>query len=228
MTITVPWAARWSGELSYDPLTVWDGEIHYPDFRENRDEHGYLWRREGARRTGEPQYSQLNAYRQKASMRAPKCQVCGTRLKPGPIRWLLPKKALSITPEGEVTVISPPTCEDCVELARKACPHLRANGSDLLLVKRWHVWGVIGEVFVIEERRGGRPGEGRVPPVRPDLQARWPPQLRGAPTGRRPGRVRGAGRGRRLVPYRPDIRTADMIALREEGWSYQAIADASG
>jgi hypothetical protein len=150
VTITVPWAARWSGELSYDPLTVWDGEIHYPDFRENRDEHGYLWRREGARRTGEPQYSQLNAYRQKASMRAPKCQVCGTRLKPGPIRWLLPKKALSITPEGEVTVISPPTCEDCVELARKACPHLRAHGSDLLLVKRWHVWGVIGEVFVIE------------------------------------------------------------------------------
>jgi transposase len=34
--------------------------------------------------------------------------------------------------------------------------------------------------------------------------------------------------GEAIVPNRPDIRTTDMIALREEGWSYQAIADAFG
>lgn len=152
----VPWATRWSVEAIDAPLTIEltdDGEpfITYPDHQVNRDEFGYLWRREGAMRRGEPQYSQLNAYRQKASMRVPRCHVCGSKLPPGPIHWLLPEEAMGVSPEGDVTVISPPTCEGCVELARKLCPHLRANeGGDHLLVHDWQIWGVVGEVFILD------------------------------------------------------------------------------
>lgn len=151
----VPWATRWSGEAATDPLGILataDGPmISYPDGAVNRDEWGFLWRREGAVRRGEPQFTQLNAYRQKQSMRAPKCHVCGSKLPPGPIHWLLPDKGMGVSPEGEVTVISPPTCPGCVELARELCPHLRsANGGDLLLVKRWRIWGVVGEAFILD------------------------------------------------------------------------------
>lgn len=150
----VPWATRWTGEVAEDPMTFLptpEGPIiTYPDGAVNRDEWGFLWRREGAGRKGEPQFAELNAYRQKQSMRGPKCHVCGRKLPAGPITWLLPKNALSVSPEGRVTTISPPTCTGCVLLGRELCPHLRRGGSDLLLVKRWHVWGVIGEAFMFD------------------------------------------------------------------------------
>jgi hypothetical protein len=151
----VPWATKWTGEESTDPFTILptaDGPmVTYPSGPVNRDEWGYLWRREGIGRRGEPQWKQLSAHRQKVSMRAPRCHVCGVKLPPGPIRWLLPKKAVSIG-EGAVVAntISPPTCDGCIPLARWLCPHLGRHGADLLLVKRWEVWGVIGEVFVLD------------------------------------------------------------------------------
>lgn len=151
----VPWVTKWTGETAEDPFTFAydDGGglfVTYPTGGDNRDEHGYLWRREGAVRKGEPQYRQVNAYRQKQCMRVPRCQVCGTKLPPGPIRWLLAKDSLAVSPEGEATTQSPPTCDGCVPLARQLCPHLGKSGSDLLLVKAWRVWGVMGEAIMLD------------------------------------------------------------------------------
>lgn len=152
----VPWVTKWSGETSMDPFTFAmneRAELHvvYPDGPEFRDDHGYLWRREGVGRKGEPQFAQVNAHRQRQAMRVPRCQVCGSRLPSDrPIRWLLPKNTMQVTPEGAVTVFSPPTCEGCVPLARQLCPHLRKEGSGLLLVKAFHVWGVMGEAVMLD------------------------------------------------------------------------------
>lgn len=151
----VPWVTKWTGETSTDPFTfayVADGlAVAYPDGIEYRDPEGYLWRREGVGRKGEPQYRQVNAHRQRQSIWTPRCQVCGVKLdRSKPIRWLLPKKGISVSPEGAITTHNPPTCDGCVPLARQLCPHLSKQGSDLLLVKRWHVWGVLGEVIVLD------------------------------------------------------------------------------
>lgn len=151
----VPWVTKWTGETSTDPFTfafTSDGQpaVAYPDGIEFRDEHGYLWRREGSVRRGEPQYRQVNAHRQRQCMRTPRCQVCGRKLPDGPIRWLMSKNALSVSPQGVVTTINPPTCDGCVPLARQLCPHLSKTGSDLLLVKRWRVYGVCGELIVLD------------------------------------------------------------------------------
>lgn len=155
----VPWATKWSGEEVPEPLlpdldSSGAVALGYRDGVENRDEYGYLWRREGIGRGGEPQFKQLNGYRQKACMRTPRCHVCGVRLpKDRPIHWLLPPDGLTTTTwEGTtaVTLMSPPTCDGCVPLARRLCPHLRAHGSSLLEVRDFRLWGVIGEAFMLE------------------------------------------------------------------------------
>jgi len=152
----VPWVTKWTGETSTDPFTFAIHEsgqlaVAYPDGIEFRDTEGYLWRREGMNRRGEPQYRQVNAHRQRISMCTPRCQVCGVKLDRGkPIRWLMPKNGVSVSPEGAITTHNPPTCDGCVPLARWLCPHLSKEGSDLLLVKRWHVWGVLGEVIMLD------------------------------------------------------------------------------
>jgi hypothetical protein len=150
----VPWAAKWSGEEIPEPLRPRLGQagrvvLGYRDGNEDRD-HGYLWRREGISRGGQPQFGQLNAYRQRASMRLPRCHVCGVRLR-GPVRWLVMPGALDTPPgTGAVTLASPPTCDGCAELARELCPHLRAHGSQLLEVRRFRPWGLIGEAFLFD------------------------------------------------------------------------------
>jgi hypothetical protein len=149
----VPWATKWSGEEIPEPFhpmmdAAGDIVLTYRDGNEDRD-HGYLWRREGISRGGEPQFKQLNAYRQRASMRLPRCHVCGVRLpKDSPIRWLVPAGAVETVPTGEVTLMSPPTCHGCVELARELCPHLRAHGSTLLEVRQFGLYGLVGEAFI--------------------------------------------------------------------------------
>lgn len=152
----VPWITKWTGETSMDPFTfgfdrTGQPVVTYPDGHDNRDDHGFLWRREGAGRKGEPQFREVNAYRQKQSMRVPRCQVCGTTLRLGPLLWLLPKEgSLAVSPEGVATTHVPPTCEACIPLARQLCPHLRKEGSNLVRVDRFHVWGVMGEAIMLD------------------------------------------------------------------------------
>jgi hypothetical protein len=159
----VPWAAKWSEEsipASLGVLQLPNGTpyVGYPDRNEDRDEHGYLWRREGIVRAGTPQFAQLNAYRQRAAMRLPRCQVCGVKLAKGaPIRWLLPPNGVIHSGDDPAALThSPPTCDGCVPLARRLCPHLSAHGSMLVEVRDFKLWGLIGECFVLGRDELGR------------------------------------------------------------------------
>lgn len=181
----VPWAAKWSGEEIPDRLSATilpDGpRVVYPDGNEDRDSYGYLWRREGISRGGEPQFAQLNAYRQRASMRVPRCHVCGARLPRGkPVRWLLPAGGTFRSADGQAVLThSPPTCDGCVPLARRLCPALRARGSVLLEVRDFRLWGVIGECFTL---RPGTPAPAGLTPVK-DLVCEYGRSYRGAGPG---------------------------------------------
>lgn len=144
----VPWVARWTNEVSMDMFkVVVDSDSHlqltFEDGKVNRDEHGVLWQREGITRGGEPQFSQVSTYRQKAAMRKMLCQVCGTKLPGGPVRWLFHKDNLIESSDGLLTM-SPPTCEPCIDKARTHCPALKAAGSKILVVTDWEIWGIFG------------------------------------------------------------------------------------
>lgn len=151
----VPWVTRWTGEVSQDKLQVSiersDRAVHlnYEDGNEDRDEHDVLWKREGLGRNGEPQYSQLNGYRQRASMRRQLCQICGTKIDERPIRWLLGKDQLNDEEGGPVT-ISPPTCSACIPLALELCPYLKRAGYAIVKVLEYERWGIYGEAIQLD------------------------------------------------------------------------------
>lgn len=153
----VPWVARWSGEVNRTKVRLdrLDGElvVHYPDGNADRDNSGALWMREGIGRTGEPQFGQVSVYRQRLAMRRRKCQVCGQRIVPGPIRWLMGTDQLTVRNDYAITM-SPPTCSDCIPLALELCPHLRA-GYTIYRVERFEEWGLFGSLYTEGEK--GRP-----------------------------------------------------------------------
>lgn len=149
----VPWVTRWSGERIDTPLQVSlsrDGvHLNYEDGQETYDGHGVLWKREGLTRAGEPEYSQMNTYRQRACMSRRKCQVCGAKINERPIRWLVSRAQFQ-----EALTMSPPTCSSCIPLALELCPHLKSNPYLILKVLDYEPWGVYGEAVTIDYETG--------------------------------------------------------------------------
>lgn len=145
----VPWVTRWTGEVSHDKaklsLTREGLLVHYEDGRENRDQGGILWMREGLTRAGAPEFSQVNAYRQRLSMSRRRCQVCGRKIESKVIHWLMVPEQLQTTPDGRTVTVSPPTCDDCIPLALELCPALK-RGHIVVKVLEYVPWGVQGMV----------------------------------------------------------------------------------
>lgn len=146
----VPWVAQWTGELPTDSFIV-AGEgpmsmVLYPDRRPGDWFMGVLWWRQGIGRAGEPQFAQLNTYRQRAALLRRRCQVCGRSLpKEGPLsHWLMGRGQIELV-EGVALTTNPPTCEECVPVALRMCPHLMSGDVQLLRVRAYEPWGVQGE-----------------------------------------------------------------------------------
>lgn len=159
----VPWVTRWSSEVQTIKWGVQmrrDGpHLLYQDgMPEYRDEHGVLWQREGLGRHGEPEWSAVNAYRQRKAMLRGLCQICGQKIEDKPIRWLLGiDQVEEIDPERWITQ-SPPTCNGCVELSLELCPNLKRYGYMIFKVIDYEIWGVFGEALVRAGLAGSRPG----------------------------------------------------------------------
>ena len=158
----VPWVTRWSGEVVWVPVQVGqreDGAVvaFYEDGREVRDDNGVLWMREGINRAGEPQFSEVSAFRQRAAMRRRLCQVCGEKIASPVIRWLVHEAQLHRQADGSVVTISPPTCDDCVDLSMNVCPRMkRADGRIIAKVLEYEIWGVWGTVARFGEDGAGQ------------------------------------------------------------------------
>lgn len=162
----VPWVTRWTGEVCNDPLQVSIDRagvhLHYQGGNENRDNMGVLWKREGIGRHGEPQFSEVNTYRQRAAMRHKRCQVCGSKINERPIRWLMGRNQLHVgdvsrpwgVDEDAAITMSAPTCSPCIPLALKVCPHLRSSPWVILKVLEYESWGVYGEAVMIDRETG--------------------------------------------------------------------------
>lgn len=153
----VPWITRWTGEVSETPTAMsiqrstMSVVLRYKDGNEDHDDHGVLWMREGIGRQGEPQYSEVNAYRQRASVNKRLCQVCGTKIHDRPMRWLMPRSLLiDFEDTGDFGTLSAPTCEGCIPLALQLCPHLKANDYAILKVLDYERWGVMGQAVDVD------------------------------------------------------------------------------
>jgi hypothetical protein len=164
----VPWVTRWTGEVDSTAPTMslhrGNMQVHlrYPDGNEDRDDHGVLWKREGILRGGEPQFSELNTYRQRASMNKRLCQVCGKKINARLIRWVVGRRQLidfeneeMFAPSGnhlpgEFGTISPPTCDACIPLATTLCPYLKKEGYAILKVLEYERWGVMGQAVELD------------------------------------------------------------------------------
>lgn len=156
----VPWVTRWSGEANGDALSVGitaEAELflHYKDGNENRDEADVLWKREGLGRHGVPQYSEVNTYRQRASMLKQLCQVCGSKIDERPIRWLMSRDQL-VHDDGVTLTMSPPTCASCIPVAMTLCPFLKRGGALIVKVLEYSIWGVHGQPAAIDPEGRGR------------------------------------------------------------------------
>lgn len=157
----VPWVARWSGEVIQQPVQIGllpDGSTRafYDDGNEDRDAHGVLWFREGIGRTGEPQFGEVSIYRQRACMQKRLCQVCGQKIQSKVIRWLLHPDQIIRTPRADaVLTMSPPTCDDCIDLSIGECPVMK-NKRVVARVLEYEPWGVYGTVA-----RFGEDGQGQ-------------------------------------------------------------------
>lgn len=154
----VPWVTRWTGEIVEEQLSVAmdpDGLLlHYPRGNEDREANGVLWYREGIKRGGEPEYSQVNVYRQRASMRKCLCQVCGKKIDARPISWITPiEEPIFDSDDGHVYTQTPPVCDGCAALALHVCPALRSRGYRRLKVLEYEIAGVYGEAIVFVKDR---------------------------------------------------------------------------
>lgn len=154
----VPWVARWTGQKVEEALSISltrEGvHIGYKNGRENRESSGVLWLREGLNRSGEPEFGQVSAYRQRLSMTRRRCQVCGEHIQEDVIRWLMGRKQFDISPAGEPLTVSPPTCSECIPLALELCPFLKGNETMILKVLEYEPWGVHGDAVVMRDPDG--------------------------------------------------------------------------
>lgn len=154
----VPWITRWTGEIIDDddrvlrPFLNPAGQLqlNYVTDPENqeREANGILWQREGVSRGGEPEFSQVSTYRQRAAMRKRLCQVCGEKITSPVIQWLMAPGQLDVTQQGEAVTMNAPTCDECVEIALAKCPHLIKAGHFIVKVIEYELWGVYGEVVL--------------------------------------------------------------------------------
>lgn len=149
----VPWIARWTHEVIKEiPGVNSDGKkiyLTFADGKDDRDKYGFLWQREGILRGGEPQFAQVSTYRQRAAMRHRLCQVCGTKIPEGRIRWMFGPGQLQQMGDGTYATLSAPTCDSCVDFAATNCPHLKSQGHEIALVDEYTVWGVYGNVLTV-------------------------------------------------------------------------------
>lgn len=166
----VPWVTRWTGEVSTDMIQVsldrraMPGSdsidelvVGYEDGLENREPSGFLWQREGITRKGEPQYAEINTYRQRAAMRRRLCQVCGNKIQDKVIPWLLATDTMDHTEDGTVLTMSAPTCAGCVPVALDLCPHLKQPGAaQIARVLQYRIWGVYGEGMLFKDGKTKR------------------------------------------------------------------------
>lgn len=158
----VPWITRWSSELhpqrhdivvrrrEDDPEAL---VAKYREGPENRDKFGVLWQREGIRRGGEPQYKNVNTYRQRTCMLKGRCQVCGRVIRERPVEWLMPVDTIRwIERDGERVALTTnsPSCVECRDLALDLCPNLKANGWELYHVLDWAIWGTYGMLHFLD------------------------------------------------------------------------------
>lgn len=145
--LRVPWIAQWTGEVLNTPLRKWehgsDFGLQYADETPFDRELGALWMRTLTNRSGEPQFAQINVVRQREAMLNGLCQVCG-----------LPTRGSWLTHEPEprpngrpFTTSIPPTCHDCIKIARTICPHLSKRESRRLLVRNYRPFAVYGDVL---------------------------------------------------------------------------------
>lgn len=158
--LQVPWVTRWTSEVRDAPFRVIPGEgIRYADETPEDRQLGVLWLRQGVSPgLGEPQWKQVHTYRQRDAMTGPCCQVCG-RLIEGRVTWLTPAWALKLeTQRGRIKTSTPPTCEDCIETARRLCPHLHTHESVVLDVRGYRQWAAFGDIAV-----PGAHGQGEIP-----------------------------------------------------------------
>lgn len=171
----VPWVTRWTGEypseedrrieLSLDPdggLWVFQGA---EGSGEEREASGILWQREGIARGGKPEFSQVSTYRQRAAMRKRLCQVCGKKIQTPVVNWLMAEGQLEATDRGEAITMNPPTCDGCIPVARELCPHLYAQGSTVVKVLEYELFGVYAESIRLRpsETPGGQPMVSHMP-----------------------------------------------------------------
>lgn len=152
----VPWVARWSGEVLREPCQVGKlpsgkAVVFYEDGREFRDDRNVLWLREDFRRGGTPEFAQVSVHRQRTAMRKRLCQICGHKIPPGVIDWLMVPHQLEQAESGTKTVtMSPPTCQQCIPLALKLCPALK-KAHIIVRVLEYRVWGVSGLLVSFDE-----------------------------------------------------------------------------
>lgn len=159
----VPWVTRWTNEilrLPYSLRVTREGvETYYPDGKTEDRMGGTLWQREGITRGGEPEWAQVNTYRQRFAMRKCACQVCGERITTKPVRFLMPLNGMEVVPpdefhdEPQVITIQAPTCDECIPLALKLCPHLKKYGYQIVKVANYELWGIYGEVVFTRDNQ---------------------------------------------------------------------------
>jgi len=170
----VPWITRWTGErasdeerkmsLSLDEAgALWVHQAGYSDDSEERELSGFLWQKEGVTRGGKPEFSQVSTFRQRTAMRKRLCQVCGQKIQTPVVNWLMATGQLEFNEDGEAITMNAPTCDGCIPVARELCPHLYANGSMIVKVVEYELWGVYGEAVQMK-MEDGRPLFRHVPP----------------------------------------------------------------
>lgn len=180
----VPWVTRWTGEMLPTEHTVMHVEqapepgavalAYNSDLSpEEREANGILWQREGIARGGEPQFSQVSTYRQRAAMRKRLCQVCGKKIESPVISWLMAPGHLDVTDQGHAVTTNPPTCDGCLKVSLEKCPHLLKAGHFVVKVLEYELWGVQGEGVLYDPQANSImrqnqirvPYEGELPPM---------------------------------------------------------------
>lgn len=150
--LTVPYIAAWEPEVSRLPaLTVRDyGQGPFLAYgneqAHDRDQNGVLWLRLSlARGSGKALFEQVHSRRQRRSMHALLCQVCGgSTLEEDFDRQLYVMNSAkgALIQEGEVTA-APPICTECAREAVASCPRL-FNRYVAAYAERSRPWGVYG------------------------------------------------------------------------------------
>jgi hypothetical protein len=153
MTTPIPYVAMWSAEMAWQ-------ERHRPRPQRIVTPYGWLWEPTPTVPDGEPLFRNYHNDRHAECMGYPqtetagfgllfgRCQVCGKRLPPAEALWPLTAVEYDVGAAN-----TPPICEPCLTVSRKACPHLATTDTRSVFVapNGWEVAGVRGQ----DAKRGG-------------------------------------------------------------------------